>query len=58
MGLASGLILDSQINASDHLGELIVKKKKSGHATEHPQQSTAVSYFFLHLMILCKRSVH
>lgn len=26
MGLASGLILDSQINASDHLGELIVKK--------------------------------
>lgn len=27
MGLASGLILDSQINASDHLGELIVKKK-------------------------------
>lgn len=45
MGLASGLILDSQINASDHLGELIVKKK-SGHATEHPQQSTAVSFFF------------
>lgn len=47
MGLASGLILDSQINASDHLGELIVKKKKkSGHATEHPQQSIAVPFFF------------
>lgn len=26
MGLASGVILDSQIDASDHVGELILEK--------------------------------
>lgn len=47
MGLASGLILDSQINASDHLGELIVKKKKSlGMLLNIPSKVLQFHFFF------------
>lgn len=41
MGLASGVILNSQIDASHHIGEFIPEK-----VPEHPQQSVAVPSSF------------
>lgn len=41
MGLASGVIFDSQIDASHHIGEFITEK-----VPEHPQQSVAVPSSF------------